>query len=401
MALNDELNENGLTTSTSSDIRAYLVEQYKRIYGDDIVLDSNTPDGQLIDIFTQMNIDLREKITELYNQQNPDNVRGTAQDKMYRINNLFRKGGTFTIQTLHMVIDATVTLQGLDANYNDITATAYGVTDNSGMAWYLIDTQTNLTKGEHDLLFRCSQMGDITPVLNTIINPIEIKQGVVSVTNNIAPLTIGTNQETDTDFAVRRERSTENKGQNTVDSMKSALLDIDGVSDAYVYSNTTAATDADGIPAHGIWVIVDGGANNDIATVIYANIAGSACKGDIEVANLTSSNQIFPIKFDRATAKDLYIKFQIQRVQEGFVFDYDAIKEYIVNNIEYKINEYADTSKPTYVAQSALASTGAGGVCVNLKISEDGTTWVDYIAPSNKKNKFVVSVADITITEAT
>ena len=39
--------------------------------------------------------------------------------------------------------DKTVTLQGLDANYNDLNAASYTVSDNAGNLWYLIDTNVN------------------------------------------------------------------------------------------------------------------------------------------------------------------------------------------------------------------------------------------------------------------
>ena len=50
----DKLDENGLTLKTANDIRDELVNGFKSIYGDDIILDSNTQDGQVIDIYTQM-----------------------------------------------------------------------------------------------------------------------------------------------------------------------------------------------------------------------------------------------------------------------------------------------------------------------------------------------------------
>lgn len=401
MALNDILNENGLTISSSNEIREWLEQSYRMIYGDDIVLDSNTSDGQLLDILTQMNTDLRERLTELYNQQNPDSVRGIAQDKMYRINNLFRKGGSFTIQTLTLTLNSTVAkLQGLDANYNDVTATAYGFTDNSGMAWYLIDTQENLTAGVHDLLFRCSQLGNITPVLNSIVNPIEIVSGVVSATNGIAPVSIGVTEETDEDFATRRQRSTEDRSQNTVDSMRGAILDLAGVVDALVYQNNTDETDLiNNIKAHQIWVIVEGGASSDIATAIYANIASASMKGDVEVDILTTSGQTFTAKFDRVQSESLYIKFEIKKTETGFVFDFDGIKNYIAENLTYSIKEYADTAKPISIAQQGIDANGGGGTCINLKISADNLNWVDFLEPISVQNKFVVSSNNITIAE--
>ena len=76
----DTLDTNGLVVKTSTEIQTELETAYKAIYGDDIVLDSNSTDGQLIGILTQFNTDIREMITETYNTFNPDMVRGTVQD---------------------------------------------------------------------------------------------------------------------------------------------------------------------------------------------------------------------------------------------------------------------------------------------------------------------------------
>ena len=70
----DLLNENGLTVKTANNIRDELVEDFQNIYGSDINLDSNTQDGQIIDIYTQMNTDIRELAMSIYNSINPDMV---------------------------------------------------------------------------------------------------------------------------------------------------------------------------------------------------------------------------------------------------------------------------------------------------------------------------------------
>lgn len=394
----DILNGNGLTISTATEIREALVQGFKNIYGDDIILDSNTSDGQIIDIFTQAGTDIRELIREIYNSCDPDKCRGQVQDIRFRINNLFRKGGTFTIVPITMVITQTVTLQGLDANYNDVNATAFGFSDDAGQNYYLIDTVT-LTAGTYTLPFRASVLGNIQPVIGTITNPITIVKGVKSGINNSAPTSYGIEEETDMEFATRRQQSVGERGQNGIDSMKAQLLELDGVSEAYVYQNNTDATDDDGILPHYIWVIVEGGANADIANVIYANIGGAGCKGDISINIPTASGQTFVSKFDRSVAIPLYIKFDLQETIKNTIFDIDTIKQYIVNNLKYSISELAETSKPTEVARAAIDASGGGGVPSNLGISLDGESWLTYIPSSNKKNVFTIDSTRIEITE--
>lgn len=398
----DELTENGLTVKTATELETELKEGFKEIYGKNINLDSNTQDGQRVGLLVQMGTDLRELAKEIYNCGNPDYCRGTVQDVRFKMNNITRKGGTFTIVPITIKVKSTVTLNGLDANYNDVNATAYGVSDNSGNQYFLIDTVT-LQKGEHTLPFRAQKIGLVQPVIGTIVNQISIKTEVESVINNSAPTSIGVTQETDENFALRREQSPENRSQNGTDSMRSQLLELEGVTEAYVYSHDYEkypdGPDADGIKPHYIWVIVEGGANSEIATVIYANHGGAGMKGDVELAIPSVSGQMVTIRFDRTEATPLHIRFNLQETVKGSLFDMDAIKKYIADNLTYKMNELAETSKPTAIARIAIESNGGNGVPVDLEISLNGSNWKDYIPCPTKQNKFTVDTSRITITE--
>ena len=398
----DVLDQNGLTLKSLTDIRQELEEGYKEIYGPDIDLGSHTQDGQLLNIFAQMNADLRELIREVYNTLTPNYCRGTVQDIRYAINHLKRKGGTFTIVPMTIVTTSTVKLQGLDADYNDVLASAYGAADDSGNNYYLIDSVT-LTAGTHILPFRAQNIGYSLPVVGTITNPITIVKGVKSLINESAPTSIGEDQESDEAFAVRRERSPEFRAQNNADAMRAQLLELDGVSDAYVYShdfvNYPDSNDADGIPPHYLWAIVEGGSNADIAVALYANCGAAGLKGEVEVETVTASGRTFVTHFDRSEAKPLYIRFDLQEVVAKTDFDIDGIKDYIAQNLIYQINELAETSKPTEVARMAVEANGGNGVAINLEISIDGKNYVDYIPSPSKKTVFTVDASRIDITE--
>lgn len=398
----DTLDTNGLVVKTSTEIQTELENAYKAIYGDDIVLDSNSADGQLIGILTQFNTDIREMITETYNTFNPDMCRGQIQDVRFKLNGIERQGGTFTIVDIDVINDRTLTLNGLDSDYNDVNATAYGVQDNAGNQYYLIDTVT-ITAGTHSLPFRSATLGANIPTVGTLTSQITVVQGVTSLNNASAPTTVGVNQETDEAFALRREKSYEFKSQNSNDAMLAQLYALDGVSQAFVYGhdyeNYPSGDDADGIPLHYIWVIVEGGANSDIGTVIYANIGGAGTVGAVSVDVPTSSGQVYVSKFDRVESADLYIRFDIQPTVTGFIFDDASIKTYISENLTYNAFEYAETSKVTAMCLEAINANGGGGVPVNVEISSNGSTWVDYLTVATKKNKFVVTDSNITITE--
>lgn len=398
----DRLDGNGLSIKTFNDIRDQLEAGFKEIHGEDIDLGSHTSDGQVINIFAQIQTDLRELIREIYNTLTPEYCRGAIQDIRYRINHLRRNKGTFTIVPMTITVAKTVTLQGLDADYNDVLASAYGATDDSGNKYYLIDTVT-LTAGVHVVPFRAQNVGYNLPIIGTIVNPITIKSEVQSLINNSAPTSIGTAEESDEAYQLRRDRSPEFRAQNCADAMRAQLLALDGVSDAYVYEhdyeNYPDTIDADGIPLHYVWPIVEGGSNADIATVLYANCGAAGLKGAVEVDTVTASGRTFTTHFDRSVAIPLYVRFDLQKTASDINIDIEAVKQYIAQSLIYKINEFADTSKPTEVSRMALESNGGGGVPVNLEVSIDGTNYTDYIPCPNKKSIFTVDTSRIDITE--
>lgn len=396
----DILDGNGLSVDSYNTLLANIQADMNTIYavdGDNINFGSETPDGQFTNILAQIGSDIREVIQEVYNSFNPDNCTGVVQDERYALNYLTRKGGTFTVQNIDITTDRTVTLQGLDANYNDVNAASYTVSDNAGNQWYLIDTVT-LTSGTTSKAFRSQNLGEVRPTIGTITNQVTKVLGVTAVNNSIAPTTIGEDQESDTEFRIRRNRSTATNGQNNYDAMTGQLLELDGVTDVQVHVNNTGSTDSTGTAAYTVWVIAEGGANADIANVIYQNSSGLATRGNVSVNVPSVSGQVFATSFDRANPVSLYIQFDLKNTSSANI-SLDTIKEYIVENLSFTLNQPAETSYVTEIASAALLQYGTGLYALNVEVSTDGVTYTDYIASSSLKDKFVVDTTRITINE--
>lgn len=394
--MSDSFNENGLQTATAPELRSELETEFRNIYGNDIVLDSSTPDGQLINILVQKGVDVRGLISQLYNSFNPDNTQGALLDQRCAINNIFRKAGTFTTVNIDITTNTTVTLQGVDENYNSPDATGYTIQDNEGNRFILVNTQT-LSAGTTSVLFRSETLGKVIVLPNTITTPVTIVLGVVSVNNPTVATSIGNDEELDADLKARRRRSVSISSFGYLNGLQAALLQLDGVTDARVYENYTSSTDANGTPAHCIWVVVDGGSSADIANAIYSKkCPGTNMRGDITYTITTEALTQFEARWDEADVTPLYIKFDIHPEIAGTTFDLDAIKEYIESNLDYKIGECAETATITSIAQDAIDSVGGGGYAVNVLVSDDNTTWVEYLAPVID-TKYAIS--DISITE--
>lgn len=393
--MSDSFDENGLQTATAPELLESLQTAFKEIYGDDVLLDSSTPDGQWLNILVQKGIDVRGLLMQLYNSFNPDNAQGAVLDQRCAINNVFRKSGTFTTVNISITTDRSLTLQGVDEEYNNPEATGFTVQDNEGNRFVMVNTQT-LSAGTTSVLFRSETLGKVVVLPDTITTPVTIVLGVLSVNNPTAATAIGTDEEIDKDLRVRRRQSVAISSYGYLNGLQAALLQLDGVNDAKVYENYTSSTDANDIPAHCIWVVMDGGSSADIANTIYEKKSvGCDMKGDITYTITTPALTQFIAKWDEADVTPLYIKFTIQPATSGITFDTTAIETYMDSNLSFKIGEAAETSTITTLAQEAIDSVGGQGYAVDVLISSDNENWVEYLAPVVATR---YSISDITIT---
>jgi hypothetical protein len=371
----DELTYSGLTTKSNTELLTEIQQALQTIYspnGEEINFSSASPDGQFTEILANIGTVHRELLTAIYNATDPSKCDGAQQDNKYQLNYLTRNGGTYTTQSIQITATKTVTLQGLDGSYNDNTASAFTVSDDAGNLWYLIDT-TTIYAGISNLEFRAQEMGAVTPTIGTITNIVTVTEGITAVNNVVGYTTLGIEQESNYSFRIRRDQSTENQSGNNSDSILGNILALSGVNACRVWVNDTNATDSTGTLPHYIWVIVDGGANTEIANIIYSNKGGAGTRGSITVPIATVSAQVLNINFDRPIVKPLFIKFDLQVIGDIALISQSAIKDYIAENLIYELSEDAETSKITAVAANAMETQNGQGYALNVEISTGGT----------------------------
>lgn len=396
----DILDANGLQVDTAAEITSDLVAGLQQIYGADINVDQNSSDGEEVGLVTQMAVDIRELIVNVNSGFDPDQAVGAILDQRVTLNNIQRQGGTYTIQPIDIVVASgtTINLQGLDANFNSPTGTGYTIQDSNGNQFILIDSAT-FTTGTTTVDFRAQQIGDVNVPINTINVPVTIVPGVTSVNNSSSALSVGQDQETDAQLRARRQISASIVSQGYLNGLEGALANLSGVTDSKVYENRTDSTDGNGIPPHAIWVIAEGGANSDIANLIYIKKdPGANMKGSVSVNITTVSGSTFVAKFDRPTAHNLWIAFTIKTTISGYSFDTASIAAYMAEKLIYGIGDYAETSLPTDAAQGGIANQGGGGVPVLMTVSSDGISYTDFIASPTLDSQWTLDPSRITIT---
>lgn len=382
----------GLTTATRAELVAQMTADLQAIYGADINLDSDSPDGQWMNIIIQGALDLEDLLTQIYNSFDPDNAVGVILDQRVTINGIQRQAGTFTVTNVTIVASAACNLYGLDQT----TQPVYTVADNAGNQWQLQNTQTISAPGTFIYTFQAAIPGAILTVPNTITVPVTIVLGITSINNPTAYSTLGINEETDAVLKVRRQKSVTLASQGYLAGLLAALENINGVTSAFVYENVTGTTDGDGVPGHSIWVIVAGtGAAVDIATAIYSKRnAGCGMKGSVSYVITQVDSSPFVVRWDVVTPVDLYIKFTATSLDGVNPPNIGLIRTQLAALFVPGVNEQVNINDLATLVQQIDNNTLVTSAGFSLS---SGGVYTSTLTPALKNNQFAIDSDNIII----
>lgn len=131
----------------------------------------------------------------------------------------------------------------------------------------------------------------------------------------------GRNLETDPEFRIRRDQLLRATGKGTVEAIRAAILEVDGVLQAYVFNNPTDNV-VDGMPPHSVEVVVSGGTDANIAQALFLAVgAGIATHGTESVVVTDSQGFTHTIKFSRPTEEPIFMELTIVTDSDLFPID--------------------------------------------------------------------------------
>lgn len=387
------IDQTGLTIEPKPQIIADLIAAYQSIYGSDINVDSNSPDGQLINIQAQAITDYLELLLVVYNNFAVDTSFGERLDQLVALNGLARIQGTQTQAQVLVTASAAVTIPGLD----QILLPPFTVADNAGNQFQLMITHAFGGPGSATLTFQAVKIGQVQTTANTITNITTSTLGVPTVNNpSVASDVIGVNEETDAQLKVRHDQSFNLAATGPSDSMEAALRNIPDVVDAYVVENNTNAP-VGPIPAHTVWPIVRGGTNVEIAQAIYSK-KGPGCGLLGAVTQLVNrpNGSTFTAQWDIAISQPLYIKFSI--IWRGpQVFNPSDIETALAAALTYKLGQNPSIGD---VVQAMLVIAPTAIVTIDSTIqgvSADNATWESLVNPTDAQHYYTVSASNIVV----
>ena len=185
----------------------------------------------------------------------------------------------------------------------------------------------------------------------------------------------GEDLESDESLRVRREAAAKvRKSKATDPATEAALLDVQGVTTARVFSNRGFDTNADGVPGKSFTSLVVGGTDADVARCIYENQpSGIQSYGNTSV-NITDSHGIEQqISFSRPTAVYLWVKVTYSLYDEEAFPGQNAIKEALVGWAEREYTLGKDVIS-TRINQGLYDVPGIGVATCAVAVTENPDT---------------------------
>lgn len=198
-------------------------------------------------------------------------------------------------------------------------------------------TRLNITKVKKTGSLQATEFGALEDEANTLTQILTPVLGWDSVTNPLAS-SPGTLLETDEELRIRFRNTKLERSTNILDSLFSALLNLDGVEEVAIYENDTDVTDANGVLAHSFLPVVLGGSSQLIADTIWENKPmGIRSQGNTVIS--VTDTQGFPhdIGFERPNPITIYMIINLSlNPEDPTTFPGDGVAQ-----IQSKIQAYA------------------------------------------------------------
>jgi len=245
----------GITAPDYQTILTNLTGYFQQIYGSDAYLDSDSKDGQMVAVVALAIHDANNSAIAVYNSFSPSTGVGNGLSSNVKINGITRN------------IANNSTVDELITGTPGKTITNGSVKDNNGIIWNLPASTTIGVDGTVLVTATCATAGAVSAMAGSV-SQINTPTLGWTLTTNPSAASVGTAAETDIELRTRQTISVALASVTPFAAVDGALANISGVTRHKLYENDTGATDANGLPAHSIAAVVEGGDATTIAETI-------------------------------------------------------------------------------------------------------------------------------------
>jgi uncharacterized phage protein gp47/JayE len=348
------LTASGFVVKPSEIIQEELEAAFKLAFGDNLDVDPRSPAGQEIGIITERLSELWQLAEAVNAARDPDYAEGAALESISALTGTLKEEATRSTVTLTATgTNATVIPSGRLVEVSD-TLEDFQTTESGTLAtltswanttaYVLNDRRTNATRvyqcitagtsagsggptttssditdgtvhwrylGEGaaacDIEAESVNTGPIAGLAGTITVITTPVAGWSSVTNFL-DADLGRDEETDPDLRIRREDELGGNNTGPAEAIRESVLAVDGVTGCTVYENMDNVTDADGVPAYHMEIVVLGGDDAEIAQAIHESKSGGSALHGTTTENVEDAQGLTKvIKFTRPDEIEIYV----------------------------------------------------------------------------------------------
>ncbi|WP_088255408.1 baseplate J/gp47 family protein [Fimbriiglobus ruber] len=302
------LDATGVVIGDTSALLADVQGEYQSVFGADLVVTPDTPQGVLIAAETLARTEVVNNNAAVANQINPNVAGGVFLDALMALTGVQRTPSTQTLVT-------NVTLTGIAGTVipaGTLAATA------AGDQFASLSTVTLGGGGTAMVNFASAAFGAIpcaASALNVIVSNI---LGWETVTNNAggspaSATALGSSTQSDQAARALRQNTLAFQGVSLAEAITSALYYVSGVTSLTFQENVAATTQTiNGISMvpHSIYACVAGGSDTDVAAALLENkSSGCAWNGGTSVSVVEpASGQTYTVQFDRPTPVGILVR---------------------------------------------------------------------------------------------
>jgi len=292
----------------------YLKQEYRAIYGADTYLEADSQDGQWVSILALAMFDSMQVAATVYNSFSPLTAQADALSRNVKINGIARLVASYSTVDLRIVGTAGTVITNGQAE------------DTLGQKWKLPTTVTIPVGGEIVVTATAVEIGSVGAAANTVNKIATPTLGWQSV-NNAAAATSGDPIESDAELRLRQSQSTMIPSLSVMEGIVGAVASLAGVSRYRGYENDGTTTNADGITAHTIALVVEGGTTQAIAEAIAAKkTPGTKTQGTTSYTTYDQYGIANIINFYRPTVATIGIEVSLTALNGYLSTTGDLIK---------------------------------------------------------------------------
>jgi uncharacterized phage protein gp47/JayE len=284
----------GISIPSFNDVYQSLIATFQSIYGSDVVVTPDSQDGQWIaNIATAIN-DCNNGAVACYNAFSPATAQGANLSSVVKINGIARNVSS------QSTVDVTIVGQAG-------TTITNGIVSDGTNQWAIPESVLVPSGGSVVATATCQTDGAVTLASGTALQISTPTRGWQTATaaNDADP---GAPVETDAALRKRQATSVAIPSLTVLAGMIGAVAGVSGVTRYAAYENDTGSTDSNGIPAHMISLVVEGGDSTAIASAIAAKkTPGGGTYGSTTVTVTDVYGIPHPINFYRPTTQAITV----------------------------------------------------------------------------------------------